>query len=141
LRDHQDPQQSKGKTMASATTCPSPRVLIVEDDQELGATLVQALSLTGKRVVGCARDSHTAAGMLALAFGPTVALVDYNLLDGPCDQLLDTLALAGIPVALLTGYRPNELPDACLRFPILTKPYGIAALSNMVDELAGQLAG
>jgi DNA-binding response OmpR family regulator len=122
----------------NGTTYRAPRVLIVEDDPALGATLIQALSLTGKRVVGCARDSRSAASMLAL--GPTVALVDYNLLDGPCDQLLDTLALAGIPVALLTGYRPNELPASCRRFPILTKPFGIDALSNMVDELSGRLA-
>lgn len=49
------------------------------------------------------------------ALHTTAAVVEYNLQDGPCDQLLDTLAFVGIPVALLTGYRPNELPTSYLR--------------------------
>jgi DNA-binding response OmpR family regulator len=114
------------------------RVLVVEDDLELCDLLVEAMRLYGRSVLGFARDSGSAIEMLD--GGPAVAIVDYNLLDGPCEAVLDAFRLAGVPVAIATAYRPSELPSECLMFPILTKPYGIDALNLMVDELASQLA-
>jgi hypothetical protein len=66
---------------------------------------------------------------------PTIVLVDYTLLDGPCDAFIDHVRAAGIAIAVLTGFRPNELPSRYRRLPILTKPYGIDALTSLVGRL------
>jgi CheY-like chemotaxis protein len=128
---------SARRSMATAAPGPamttSPRVLIVEDDAALTDTLVQALALTGTTVVGCARDARTACDMLSR--DPTVVLIDYTLLDGPCDAFIDHVRATGFPVAMLTGLRPNELPTRYRQLPILTKPYGIDALSALVERL------
>lgn len=111
----------------------SPRVLIVEDDLALTDTMVQALALTGTTVVGCARDARSANDMLGRE--PTVVLVDYTLLDGPCDAFIDQCRDGGLPIAVLTAFRPNELPVRYRQLPILTKPYGIKALATLVERL------
>ncbi|PTR34317.1 response regulator receiver domain-containing protein [Luteibacter sp. OK325] len=111
----------------------SPRVLIVEDDPTLTDTMVQALARSGMTVVGCARDARTANQMLRRQ--PTVVLVDYTLLDGQCDSFIDRVRATGLPVAMLTGFRPNELPTKYRQLPILSKPYGIDALTALVERL------
>jgi CheY-like chemotaxis protein len=111
----------------------SPRVLIVEDDMALTDTMLQALALSGTTVVGCARDARSANDMLGR--GPTVVLVDYTLLDGPCDDFIDQCRDSGFSIAVLTAFRPNELPTKYRQLPILTKPYGIDALATLVERL------
>jgi CheY-like chemotaxis protein len=126
-------RRSMASTLTEPTPARSPRVLIVEDDMALTDTLVQALALNGTTVVGCARESRTASDMLGRR--PTVVLIDYTLLDGPCDAFIDDVRAAGYPVAMLTGFRPNELPSRYRELPILTKPYGIDALTALVGRL------
>lgn len=128
---------SARRTMAAAPGIPrqtgAPRVLIVEDDPALTDTLVQALALSGSMIVGCARDARTATDLLGRE--PTIVLVDYTLLDGPCDAFIDHVRAAGIPVAMLTGLRPNELPSKYRQLPILMKPCGLDALMSLVSRL------
>lgn len=126
-------RRSMATALPGRTTVRSPRVLIVEDDMALCDTMVQALALSGMTVVGCARDARTASDMLRR--DPTIVLVDYALLDGPCDAFIDHVRAAAVPIAMLTGFRPNELPTKYRQLPILMKPYGIDALTRLVECL------
>jgi CheY-like chemotaxis protein len=126
-------RRSMAPVRPEAKPASSARVLIVEDDMALTDTMVQALALTGTTIVGCARDARSANDMLDRE--PTVVLVDYTLLDGPCDDFIDQCRDGGFSIAVLTAFRPNELPTKYRQLPILTKPYGIDALANLVERL------
>jgi hypothetical protein len=66
---------------------------------------------------------------------PDIALVDYQLRDGPCDGLLSLLADEGVKIALLSGYGVSDLPPSALRHPRLGKPFGVGALLDAVYRL------
>lgn len=112
-----------------------PSVLVVEDDERLLETMADALTKYGCSVVGCATD--TAGARQLLRHRPDIALVDYQLRDGPCDGLLNLLMAEGVKVALLSGYGANDLPPSALQHPRLGKPFGVWALLDTVQRLDG----
>ena len=69
------------------------KVLIVEDDEELGQALVETLASSGMRTA----YATTGAGALALkqSFQPDIALVDLNLPDADGMALLTMMARHG----------------------------------------------
>jgi DNA-binding response OmpR family regulator len=112
-----------------------PSILVVEDDERLLETMADALTKHGCSVVGCATDTIGARRLLR--HRPDIALVDYQLRDGPCDGLLKLLAENGVKIALLSGYGANDLPPSALQHPRLGKPFGVWALLDTVQRLDG----
>jgi DNA-binding response OmpR family regulator len=110
-----------------------PSILVVEDDDRLLETMADALTKHGCSVIGCATD--TAGARRLLRHRPDIALVDYQLRDGPCDGLLSLLADKGVKITLLSGYGTSDLPASALRHPRLGKPFGIEALLDAVYQL------
>ncbi|HET6433104.1 response regulator [Dyella sp.] len=112
---------------------PRPTVLVVEDDKPLLETMIEVLAVHGWDVIGWSEDAAGALSLLERA--PDVALVDYQLKDGPCDELVRQLVERGIPFALFSGYEPEELPASLQPHVHLHKPFGIETLLDAVQRL------
>jgi PAS domain S-box-containing protein len=130
----------------AAVAAPSPRddgqyiaadrqiVLVVEDNADVRHVAVSLLKELGYRTI----EAETASAALdVLAAGKNVRLVFSDVvLPGQ----IDGLALAqtvrtkypNIPVVLTTGY--TKVFDADPEFPLLRKPYQMAALGRVIHE-------
>jgi PAS domain S-box-containing protein len=129
--------QDEGKYVASERQT----VLVVEDNADVRNVAVALLKELGYRTI----EADTAPAALALlANGRNVRLVFSDVvLPGE----IDGLALARtvctryphIPVVLTTGY--TEAFDTDPEFPLLRKPYQIAALGRVIHDALGAARG
>lgn len=109
----------------------SPRmVLLVEDDDDLRAGLRRMLTAQGHSVIEAASASEARA-MLDLP-GIELILSDLQLGDGSGADLVGGSDLPGLVMTALPVDDPGR---AGLRGPVLTKPFGPAALAAAIDEV------
>jgi len=115
-----------------------PKVLVVEDDEDLRRGLTLRVTSLGYEVVS-AQDGISAVSV-ARTERPDVVLLDLGLPGGDGISVLERYAnmatLSGIPVVVLTGRDPLVAAPAVSRFNVsafLRKP-----ADN--DQLAGALA-
>jgi DNA-binding response OmpR family regulator len=110
-----------------ARTC-----LIVEDAALIGMAMESYLEDQGFE---CATvgSAHQGAAWLD-RHAPSVAIVDYQLADGPCTELLPMLRARGVPFLIYSGSRrqtSGELRDAIW----ISKPASRATLLDAVESL------
>jgi PAS domain S-box-containing protein len=117
-------------------------ILVVEDNTEVKNVAVSLLEQLGYKTIAVESASEA---LDVLASGQTVNLV---FTDVVLPGQLDGLALArkvmdrygGIPIVLTTGY--TRAFDSDPEFPVLRKPYQIAALGRLIHQaLHPQSAG
>jgi DNA-binding response OmpR family regulator len=118
------------------TTSPEPsalkdrRILIAEDGFALAAVMQTVLSTLGCRVVGPV--ACLAQGLeLADDEGLDGALLDVSLDGQECYELADALLGREVPVILVTGRRPEELPSRFRSLPMMPKPFAMPALVRL----------
>src|SRR5438128_1959125 len=100
----------------------TPRVFIAEDSLLISLDLEKILNDMGCEVVGTSRDI---TGCLEFV-DPVkidVAIVDYVLSDGTCEQLINALRAHAIPFAICSGYASQEIESHYPDVPVLLKPY------------------
>jgi len=116
-------------------------VVVVDDDAEIRAALVDLLVLDGYRVL-TARDGLQALEVLATAPRPCVALVDLVMprLDGwtLARTIAEEPALCDIAVVCCTAARADA-PAGCA--VVLRKPFGGAALEHALAQAFADVAG
>lgn len=114
-------------------------ILIVEDDEQLGQFLVQAIQQETAYQVVLVLD-----GLLALQLlrhlKPTLLILDYDLPSLNGIKLYDTIhtvrALESIPVLMLTGHAPHIRHDVKeRRLPMLSKPFDLPILLKEIELL------
>jgi hypothetical protein len=67
---------------------------------------------------------------------PDIVLPDLHLRDGLATPIAAMLVAMGVPFALLTACRPNELEDASLAdVPHIMKPWNAGDIVHMVEQL------
>ena len=111
-------------------------VLVVEDDEDVAALVLDMLQQLGHRPT---RVSTAAAALGALADGRAV---DMLFTDVMMPGGMDGLALAreagrrrpGLPVVLTTGYTGGGAADVPLGLPVLRKPYQIDELARTLNK-------
>jgi CheY-like chemotaxis protein len=117
-------------------------ILVVEDNRDVKNVAVSLLEQLGYKTIAVESASEA---LDVLASGQTVNLV---FTDVALPGQLDGLALARkvidryrtIPIVLTTGY--TRAFDSDPEFPVLRKPYQIAALGRLIHEaLHPQSAG
>jgi PAS domain S-box-containing protein len=117
-------------------------ILVVEDNKDVKNVAVSLLEQLGYKTVAV---ESAAEALDVLASGQTVNLL---FTDVALPGQLDGLALArkvtdrygGIPIVLTTGY--TRAFDSEPEFPVLRKPYQIAALGRLIHQaLFSQSAG
>src|SRR5882762_2299625 len=114
------------------------RVLIVEDEETIGAAIANFLEGKGyDTVVGgdCAEGEK-----LLRNFRPDVAILDYSLPDGNALDLMSRLKSIdpGLPVIILTGYGSIDLAVQAVKQgadQFLTKPTELATLYVVIQRL------
>jgi DNA-binding response OmpR family regulator len=108
------------------------RILLAEDDHEVGDYLRKTLEQAGGAVSGPARSlSH--CNELLDTEGFDGAVLDIRLTDGSAINIVDRLRLQTIPFILITGYPGQALPQKVLAAPLLAKP---AAYKSLVSVAA-----
>ncbi|HEV8325424.1 MAG TPA: response regulator [Myxococcota bacterium] len=115
-------------------------VLVVEDDPDVRALLVRALSAEGYRVKQAASAAEACAALAQAE--PDVALLDKNLPDGSGVEVLRWLREHGLntEAILVTGYASLESAMEAVRlgaFDYVEKPFeSLKAVANRVARAA-----
>ena len=114
-------------------------VLIVEDDEQVRAISVEMLSSLGYRV-HIARDGHEALAILRSGEAVDLLFTDLVMPHGMSGIELGRQACMikpSLAVLLTTGYalRQSTGPD---EFPVIAKPFRLAALSEAVGRLVSK---
>jgi DNA-binding response OmpR family regulator len=112
-------------------------VLVLEDDYFLAHDAKDALERAGARVVGPYHDAAQAIAEVDRE-KPNCALVDVNLGRGPNFAPARALIARGVPVAFLTGYDIEALPDDLADMPWLQKPINEGGVVSAVQTICGR---
>lgn len=107
--------------MAPDRTLAGKRILIVEDDFLIGASLSDLLKRHGCIVSGpvfTVKDAVEIMDREAL----DGAVLDYKVQDGLTLTIVDRLRRDGIPFVIVTGYQREHLPAELRKAPYLAKP-------------------
>lgn len=103
------------------------RILIAEDEFLVGLQLEEDLRSAGCSIVG-PFSTLEAATRASRREQFDLAVLDINLNGNRVYPLADELSARGIPVILLSGYLPTDLPVRFRKWPQLAKPHEPAAL-------------
>ena len=116
---------------------PSPlgRVLVVDDDPNVGAMLRDLLTTLGYVVKNAVRGAE--ALLLVPVFEPNVVLLDLQMPGMSGIEVLDHLRRdhPGLPVIIVTGNEDEELARRTMRggaFDYVSKPFAIEVLDRVV---------
>jgi DNA-binding response OmpR family regulator len=106
------------------------RILIAEDGFALAVVMETVLSTLGCRVVGPV--ARLADGLeLAQDEGLDGALLDVSLDGEESYALADALLGREVPIILVTGRPPDELPSRYRVLPRVAKPFDMPALVRL----------
>jgi len=113
------------------------RLLVVDDDPNLGESLRDVLSEKGYEVV-LAAEGETALGRLAREHFD-MALVDIRMpgLDGAATARLIHALAPGLPVVMMTGYQLDDLARQALQegaAAVLGKPLNIERTVDLIEH-------
>ena len=113
-----------------------PRILVVDDDEDVRDVIVLSLEMAGF-AVACASDCEHARAVIE---GQRIdaALVDIRLPGESGLELARALRATRIPVLLVTGDQTLEPTDG---LPILFKPFRLAELGERVHAIVKERAG
>ncbi len=109
------------------------RVLLVEDELLISMMLEDEITDLGHRVTGVAT---TVEGGLALmrSTSPDFALVDFQLADGDCYDLIAELKTRNIPFALVTGALIDGADARLGNVDVLAKPLDMQKLAAILER-------
>jgi DNA-binding response OmpR family regulator len=112
------------------------RVLVVEDEPNIGAIIVFKLEREGHTVTWVTEAARVADAAAALR--PDLVLLDSTLPDGDAFLLLERLVQRG-PVVMLTEFRDAAAPERARRAgaaATVEKPFKPTQLARLVAQLA-----
>jgi DNA-binding NtrC family response regulator len=115
------------------------RVLVVEDEVLLALALEDDLTLAGCTIVGPFRTLASATEASRREHFDLVTL-DVNLHGELVYPLADELVRRNVPVVLITGYGPADLPERFRTLPRLTKPYDPVVLMREIRRASAKPA-
>ena len=112
------------------------RLLVVEDEYLIAASLARELEGRGAAVVGPAGSVRDALALVE-AEGDRLdgAVLDINLRDERVYPVADALAARGVPFVFLTGYDARAIPDAYAGVPRCEKPVSPALLARTLSKV------
>ena len=114
---------------------PLGRVLVVDDDPNVGAMLRDLLTTLGYVVKNAVRGAE--ALLLVPVFEPNVVLLDLQMPGMSGIEVLDHLRRdhPGLPVIIVTGNEDEELARRTMRggaFDYVAKPFTVEMLDRVV---------
>lgn len=122
--------------MASHLDLSGLRVFVAEDDYFVVELLVAELESHGIEVVGPVSSVGRGLEVLDGEPAPDFALVDVNLGGSPAFPVIDRLLDRSVPVALVSGYDRQALPERYRGLPSRLKPYGTDEVLELIRARA-----
>jgi DNA-binding response OmpR family regulator len=118
------------------------RLLIVEDDAQVGSTLADTLRDAGHTVCGVARTTTDAIVMTRL-HRPSIAIVDLRLGENGdgVEIARQLLRMSGVGILFLTGYPDDLQRRADVGHAWMQKPYAPGDLARGVELVAAMRRG
>ena len=116
-----------------------PRILVVEDDADVQAVVIEFLETTGYCVLAAA-SAEEARNLLARET-VDLALIDCVMSREQGDALAEHASRLGIPTILTSGdpHYLEALSEQSL--PFLPKPFRLTALEEMISRTLGVVEG
>lgn len=110
------------------------KVLVVEDDYFVALNTTDLLRQAGADIVGPCPSADLALGLIQ-SEGPTHAVLDVNLGNGPDFAIAHHLQSQEIPFIFYTACRPPAMPEALEKVCLLCKPASPRELVNALAAL------
>jgi DNA-binding response OmpR family regulator len=110
-------------------------VLLVEDEVLLATAMQDELQRAGHQVIGPAARREDAL-QLVRQNHVDVALVDYNLVDGTAEPLLQALERQGIPFACLTARPRDDISSEWQDRPYFRKPVVVRDILELLMDIS-----
>ena len=135
-----DGDDSAAAAVSATARLAGATVLVVEDEAIVAVELELTLAEFGCAVLGPAVSVADALALLDAGGGPPdAALLDVGLRGERSTAVAETLARAGVPFAVVTGYGDGFLDSPALaEAPRLAKPYDAAQVRDMLLALLGR---
>jgi CheY-like chemotaxis protein len=121
--------------MTEASPLHGRRLLVIEDDYLVAATLADMLDAQGATVVGPVGSVQGAIDLIQRTKRLDGALLDIDLHGAQCYGVIETLQQLGVPCMFLSGYDADVVPHEYRGIPFLRKPLGSAQLADALQEL------
>jgi DNA-binding NarL/FixJ family response regulator len=112
------------------------RVLIVEDDALLALDIADQIAHAGFEIVGPATSVKKALRLVAEP-GCDAAVLDVNLGSETGAPVAKELKARGKPFIVLSGYSPDQHPDAFQDAPFIAKPARPDLLVSLLRKSLG----
>lgn len=109
-------------------------ILVVEDEAILALSIEDILAQHGCVVVGPALTIAQAEKLIS-ATRVDAAVLDINVNDEQSFPVARALRSRAVPFCFATGYGASGVPEEFAGIPVLTKPYGEAALAQVLRNL------
>lgn len=110
------------------------RIFVLEDDM-LNALLIEdTLEAAGHKVIGPAQTIPQALKILETC-PIDAAILDLQIDDAVSFDVGRRLDELQIPWAITTAHAPGFIGDRFRQVPLLAKPFGVAALLDLVENL------
>lgn len=110
------------------------RILVVDDEWLIAASLQEMVQELGHDVLGPAPSVRHALALIADR-PPHVALLDVSLGRETSFPIAAVLRQRVVPFAFLTGYQVADLPREYADQPVLGKPVAASQLRDLIDAL------
>ena len=113
------------------------RILVVEDNQIVAASVADALKYAGANVVGVIGNLEEAVGFVESRHRDIdIAMLDVDLSGAMSYPIADMLTRHNVPFIFTTGYDNASMDMAYRGFPACMKPFGF---DSIVSAIAGVL--
>jgi response regulator of citrate/malate metabolism len=114
---------------------PAPHVLILEDELFVAIDLESLVQRhePAARIVIC---SSVAEAKTVLDAPITLALLDIDVIDGKTFEVAMILQEKGIPLAFVSGSRPDEIPPSLAAIPFIPKPFAAPIIHDALLRLS-----
>lgn len=106
-------------------------ILLVEDEAMIAMMLEEYVDTLGHHVQGVAATLAEARSMVESG-GFDLAILDCHLDGDEVWPIAELLEQKGIPYILSSGGSISEVPEAFANRPMLSKPYTIGTISDML---------
>jgi DNA-binding response OmpR family regulator len=120
-----------------------PKGLVVDDTDAVRQFAVAVLCNDGYRVVSAGSATEGLRAAFAEPGEFDFLLTDYELGDGTGAELASAVRrlFPGLPVVIMSGRHPEELPGVGIADIFLPKPFSVDSLRNTVSTVLSRTCG
>lgn len=120
--------------MNKSSSASKPYILLLEDETIIGFELQDQLEEHGYRVFGPLTSCREAISILS-SMKPDLALIDFDLKDGSCIELVKKLRECSVPFAVYSGHNHTKAPEDMKNIPWIVKPAPFREIREALEML------